>query len=155
MKIALIVAMTSQRVIGNHNQLPWHYPEDLRYFKEKTTGHTIVMGRKTFESLRKPLPNRRNIILTSQSLPGCESYPSKEAFLEAYQAENPDPQEEIFIIGGAQVYESFLPDADRIYLTLIKKNYPGDRFFPEFESAFVCVEKKSTEALDFLIYERK
>lgn len=143
MKISLIVAMTSERVIGNQNQLPWHYPEDLKYFKEKTTGHTILMGRKTFESIGKPLPKRRNIILTSQSFAGLECYPSKGAFLEAYQAQNPDPQEEIFIIGGAQVYTSFLPNTDRIYLTLIKKNFPGDRFFPSFESDFVCVQKQS------------
>lgn len=116
--------MTPERVIGNQNELPRHYPEDLSYFKEKTTGHTVVMGRKTLESIGKQLPNRRNIILTSQIIPGCECYPSKEAFLEAYQAEKSDPEEELFIIGGAQVYESFLPNADCIYLTLIKKNYP-------------------------------
>ncbi len=124
MKISLIVAMTPERVIGNQNKLPRHYPEDLHYFKEKTTDHTVVMGRKTFESIGKQLPNRRNIILTSQIIPKLECYPSKEAFLEAYQAEKADPEEELFIIGGAQVYESFLPNADRIYLTLIKKNYP-------------------------------
>lgn len=155
MKISLIVAMTPERVIGNQNKLPRHYPEDLHYFKEKTTDHTVVMGRKTFESIGKQLPNRRNIILTSQIIPKLECYPSKEAFLEAYQAEKADPEEELFIIGGAQVYESFLPNADRIYLTLIKKNYPWDRFFPEFESDFICIQKQSSEKLDFLVYERK
>lgn len=155
MRISLIVAMDLQRGIGKGNQLPWHYPEDLKYFREKTLGHTVVMGRKTFESIGKELPSRRNIVLSSSSLAGIECYPSKEAFLAAYQSEIHDQDEKIFVIGGAQTYESFLESAEYIYLTQIKESYECDRFFPLFESDFVCVEKTASEDLDFLVYARK
>lgn len=130
--IALIAAMSENGVIGNHNALPWHLPEELKYFKEKTLGKPVIMGRKTFESMgNKPLPNRLNIILTHAldfTAAHCKVVHSTEEALKA--AGNCD---EIMIIGGAKVYEAFLPVASRFYLTLVNQNYAGDTYFPKID----------------------
>ena len=130
--ISIIVAIAENNAIGKDNDLLWHIPSDLKRFKKITSGHTVIMGRRTFESLpRRPLPNRRNIVITDirdEMLEGCEmAYSIDEALAKC---ESP---EENFVIGGASVYRQFLPFADRLYLTLVKKSYDGDVFFPEID----------------------
>ena len=129
--LSAIVAMAENRVIGKNNQLPWHLPADLNHFKAITSGHPILMGRKTYESIGKPLPNRTNIIITRDNgylAPGCVVVTSIEAALQQASAENSD---EMFIIGGAEVYRQLWPHIQRIYLTLVHQEFEGDAFFPE------------------------
>ena len=133
MTLSIIVAIASDGAIGRANDLLWHLPADLKRFKELTTGHTILMGRKTFESLpRGPLPNRRNIII-SRSLPaqpGAEVYPTIQQAMEACASD-----EEVFIIGGGEIYRQLLPDTERIYLTRVQASFPdAEVFFPELDS---------------------
>lgn len=130
--IAAIVAQARDRVIGNANDMPWYLPADLAHFKALTTGHTVIMGRKTFESifarLGKPLPNRQNIVVTrntSFSVDGAETAFSLEAAITLAKNET------VFIIGGAQIYAQALPLVDTIYLTRIDADIEGDSFFPE------------------------
>lgn len=128
-RIALIAAMSENGVIGSNNALPWHLPEELKYFREKTREKPVVMGRRTFESMgSKPLPNRLNIILTHAlnfTAQNCTIVHSvEEALKVAIDCE------EIMVIGGAEIYEAFLPMASRIYLTVIHQIHVGDTFFP-------------------------
>ncbi len=125
--------MSSNRVIGAYNSLPWHLSEDLNHFKFLTTGHTIIMGRKTYESIGRPLPNRRNIVISrniKNSYDGTEVVHSIE---DAFSISKNDS--EIFIIGGANIYEQALSFVDYLYITEIKKSYSGDTFFPEINKA--------------------
>ena len=136
-RIALIVAMADNRVIGRGGGLPWRIPADLKYFKAKTMGKPIVMGRRTFESIGKPLPGRPNIVVTR----GAATYPAGvdvagdvDAALDiAQQRAGETGADEIMIIGGATLYEELLPRADRLYLTRIHEAVDGDTFFPEFD----------------------
>lgn len=131
--IIVIAAMTPSRAIGSHGSLPWHIPEDLARFKALTTGHTIIMGRKTFDSLpHGALPNRRNIVLsrTVQTIPGCEVFRSLTDALSSCADED-----EVFVIGGASVYEQALPLASRLCLTMVNESYEpsdADTFFPRW-----------------------
>src|SRR5213594_602696 len=120
--------MSENRVIGAGGQIPWHLPEDFKWFKKMTTGNVIVMGRKTFESIGKPLPNRTTIVLTrsGSSIPGVRTI-SSFAEVEALASEFPGLQ--IFICGGARVYEQMLPLCSDLYLTLVKRTVEGDAFF--------------------------
>ena len=152
MKIHMIAAMASNRVIGKDNTLPRKYPADLQYFKKITTEQIIVMGRATFASLGKPLPKRRNIVLSKSPLEGVESYQNIEAMIKQLTSES---IRQIFIIGGANTFRQFLPIADSIYLTEIKKAYDGDTSFPEFESEFNEVKREVNDEMDFVVYERK
>ena len=132
MILSIIVAVASDGAIGRANDLLWHLPADLKRFKELTTGHTILMGRKTFESLpRGPLPNRRNIII-SRSLPaqpGAEVYPTIQQAMEACASD-----EEVFIIGGGEIYRQLLPNTERIYLTRVQASFSdAEVFFPELD----------------------
>jgi dihydrofolate reductase len=131
MRISLIVAMTDNRVMGADNQLPWRLPADLKRFKKLTLGKPVIMGRKTWESLRKPLPERKNIVVTRdegyQAQGGVVATSAVEALAEAGDAE------EVMIIGGAELYSEFLPRADRIHMTLIHSEIDGDVRFPEFD----------------------
>lgn len=132
MTISLIAAMSENRVIGLKGQLPWHIPEDLKFFKETTAGKPVVMGRKTFDSLGKPLPKRRNIVVTRDenwSRDGCERVSSLD---EAYRLLK--GEKEIFVIGGGEIYKAALSGADRIYLTVIHQTFDGDAYFPEFDT---------------------
>ena len=133
MKLSLIVAVAENGVIGHNNQLIWHLPNDLKQFKRLTTGHCIIMGRKTFESIGKPLPNRTSLIIsrnTDFQIEGCITVSSLEnAILEAKKIET----EEAFIIGGAEIYRLALPIVDKIYLTEVHHQYEGDTFFPEID----------------------
>lgn len=139
--ISFIVAMDENNVIGYKNDIPWNLPNDLKYFKEVTSGHTIIMGRKTYEAIGRPLPNRRNIIVTENKAfdaKGCEvvhSFEEVEALVNT--------KEEIFIIGGAALFEQFLPVVDRIYLTIIHETFPGDTYFPQWqEEDWKTIEKR-------------
>ena len=121
--------MSSNRVIGVNNTLPWHISEDLKHFKSLTMGHTIIMGRKTYESIGRPLPNRRNIVIsrnTEASYEGAEVVHSIEDAFSICKNDN-----EVFVIGGSNIYEQALSLVDYIYITEIKKSFSGDAFFPE------------------------
>jgi dihydrofolate reductase len=131
MRIALIVAMAENRVIGRNNQLPWHIPADLGHFKTLTMGKPIIMGRKTHESIGRPLPGRDNIVITADRLyqaEGCQVVHSIDQALQAAGS-----CEEAMIIGGANLYRQTLKDAGRLYLTLVKAEPQGDAWFPEIE----------------------
>ncbi|HKL43736.1 MAG TPA: dihydrofolate reductase [Candidatus Absconditabacterales bacterium] len=153
MTISLIAGMAKNRTIGKNNKLPWNYPEDLQYFKKTTNGHPIVMGLKTYNSIGRPLPNRRNLVLTRQNIQidGVEIFHSITELQEKLKSIN----DEIFVIGGANIYSQFLPLANKIYLTEIKKEYEGDTFFPKFEEDFIEISREKHEELDFVIYQRK
>jgi dihydrofolate reductase len=132
-----IAAMSLNRVIGAGGKIPWHLPEDFKWFKKTTTGHIVVMGRKTFESIGKPLPNRETIVL-SRSLvehPGVRTVSGLDQVALANEAR------QVFICGGAQVYAQALPLCSDLYLTLVKRTVEGDVFFPPFEDQFQLVEE--------------
>ena len=148
----MIAAMASNRIVGKDNKLPRHYSADLQHFKKVTSGHIVVMGYNTFLSIGRALPNRRNIILSQQPVEGLETYDSIEAMMKHLQSEHID---QIFIIGWASIYRQFLPMADVIYLTQIKKAYEWDTSFPVFEDEFTEVEREQTEEMDFVVYKRK
>lgn len=128
-----IAAMAENRVIGAAGDIPWRLPEDWRFFKQTTLGHAIVMGRKTYESLGKPLPGRKNIILsrTMSSLPGVTVVRNVEELKELAI-----PDEEIFVIGGAEIYRLLLPECDTLLITHVPLVVEGDTFFPSFEKEF-------------------
>ena len=155
--ISLIVAFDRQRLIGSGNKLPWHYKEDLQYFKETTTGHDLMMGRKTFESIlsyrNQPLPNRHHYVLSRQLTyehPQVDIIGDFKHFLKEYPEEN-----ELFVIGGAAVYEQALPFADRLYVTHIDENHEGDTYFPSLDlSSWKLIKKKKSGKLTFSIYEK-
>jgi dihydrofolate reductase len=128
MNISIVVAISENNAIGKDNKLLWYLPNDLKHFKQITTGHTIIMGRKTYESVGKPLPNRRNIVITRQAIviPGCEVVNSVEAALALCNDEA-----EVFIVGGAEIYKQSVHLTDRIYLTIVHRQFEGDSFFPE------------------------
>ena len=130
--LSMIAGMAHNRVIGKDNQLPWHLPADLGWFKRTTMGKPIIMGRKTHESIGKPLPGRQNIIISTNTdlqLAGCDVVNSPEAAIELVSNEP-----EIMVIGGALIYELFLPHVDRLYLTQVDAEVDGDAFFPDYEA---------------------
>ena len=132
MKLTMIAAIGKNNELGKDNKLLWHLPQDMKFFREQTKGHTIIMGRKTFESLPGMLPKRHHIVI-SRSHPDLpeevEIFESPDDFIEAYQ----DTKEEIFVIGGAMIYKEFLPCAYRLLLTEIDQAYDADAFFPKFD----------------------
>ena len=142
-ELALIVARAKNGVIGRHGTMPWHFSEDLKYFRKVTTGHAVIMGRRTFESIGKPLPNRRNILVTTTlaSAPGCEVARSLSEALTRARTSDPCP----IVIGGARLYAEALPHCTRLYITEIPKPYEGDTYFPEFNSS-EWAESHRTEA---------
>jgi len=127
--LSIIVAMSSNRVIGVNNTLPWHLSEDLKHFKSLTTGHTIIMGRKTYESIGRPLPNRRNIVISRNSNTSYEGVEVVHSLEDAFSISTND--KEVFVIGGSNIYEQALSFVDQLYITEIKKSFIGDAFFPE------------------------
>ncbi|MGL4336166.1 MAG: dihydrofolate reductase [Turicibacter sp.] len=155
--ISMIVAFDENQLIGADNKLPWHFKEDLRYFKETTLGHDILMGRNTFDSIlgynNKPLPGRHNIILTHSNQYtdyDVTVIDELQSYIECYPAEK-----ELFVIGGRSVYEQVLPLADRLYITHIKGSYKGDTYFPAYDPMnWNCISKKETDCLIFAVYER-
>jgi dihydrofolate reductase len=152
-RLAVIAAVARNRVIGNRGTLPWHIPEDLRRFKRLTTGHAILMGRKTFISLGRPLPNRRNVVLTSHPIPDVECYPSIDAALNSLAS-----QERVFVIGGGQIYAQLLGRADELFLTLLDRDVEGDTYFPPYEDlvarSFHLRRQEDYEGYSFLEYLR-
>lgn len=161
-EISIIVAIADNNAIGKDNQLLWHLSQDLKRFKRLTTGHTVVMGKRTYESLPyRPLVNRRNIVITDipgEQIPGCEmAYSIKDAI------DKMDDDKENFIIGGGSVYRQFLPLAGKLYITRVKHSFDADTFFPEFDlSEWILIEKQENEpdeknpyTYDFLIYQHK
>lgn len=163
MKLSIIVATAEKGVIGKDNQLIWHLPEDLKMFRRLTTGHVIIMGRKTFESIGKPLPNRTSIIIsrnTDYLVEGCIVVGSLE---EAIEKAKEFETEEAFIIGGAQIYALALDMADTVYLTQVHHNFEGDAFFPvldtniwtETERKSFQPDEKHAYAFDFVTLEKR
>jgi len=161
--IVLIAAVAEDnRVIGKDKDLPWHIPEDLKHFKRLTTGHPLLMGRKTFESIVHqfggPLPDRRTVVLTSEGelpeYPEVEAYASIDAALEALEGEGT-----VFIGGGEAVYEQFLPRADRLELTLVEGDYEGDTYFPKYEhlvgDTFAITRDDPRDGFRFVTFERR
>lgn len=127
-----IAAMSLNRVIGNGNKIPWHLPEDFKWFKQMTTGHTIVMGRKTFESIGRPLPNRKTIVISR----GGFAHPGVITISDLAALDIEAEPGEVFICGGAQLYAQTLALCSDLYLTLVKREVEGDAFFPAFEDRF-------------------
>lgn len=135
--LSIIVAMGNNRAIGKDNQLLWHLPEDLQYFKRVTMGKPIIMGRKTFESIGRPLPGRLNIVLTRQTdwqHEGVKVVHTIEDALQLAQAQSLiDGIDEVMVIGGAEIYQAALPQADKLYITQVDADIDGDAFFPEVD----------------------
>lgn len=154
MTVAIIAAMSRNRVIGDHGKIPWHLPEDLRRFRELTTGHTIVMGRKTFDSIGKALPDRYNIVISSDqsfSAAGCQVARSVGEAIATRE------NRLIFICGGGEIYRDTIGIADVIYLTVIDAEIKGDTFFPEIPPCFIEASREplaTSLAADFIIYKR-
>lgn len=159
--ISIIVAASTNNVIGAEGELPWKISDDLRRFKALTMGKPIVMGRLTWESIGRPLPGRQNIVITRQpdfSADGCDVVASPAAALDVA-----GDAEEVMIIGGSQIYELFLPKAGRLHITRVRAEIEGDAFFPSIDEAdWELVESESHEAseanefaFDFRTYERK
>ncbi len=160
-KIAAIVAMNTDRVIGAKGALPWHLPADLKRFKDLTTDCAVIMGRKTYESLPaqyRPLPKRRNIIISrtpeayNQQV---ESYGSIEGAISAINSDNKGFKPPIWIIGGAEIYALTEPLWDEVYLTLVHKKVAGDAYFPRFEENFDLIENTEFDGFSFHRYMRK
>lgn len=157
--INIIVAADENNVIGKDNELIWHLPDDLRFFKQKTNGHPIIMGRRTFESVGRPLPNRTNIIITRSSdfkADGCVVVHSLD---EALQVAD---QKDVFIVGGSEIYRQALPMADRVYLTRVHHRFEGDRHFPELGDEWLEIEsvlhrkdEKHVHAFTFKTYIKR
>jgi dihydrofolate reductase len=149
-RLIAIVAMSANRVIGREGKLPWHYPEDLKFFKRTTLGHPILMGRATFDSIGRPLPGRQNIVL-SRTMAPREGVTVIREVSELTQVCG--EAETIFVIGGARVFEELLPQCDGLYLTYITKDYEGDVLLPPFEHLFTLKEiREKTDDLEFRYY---
>jgi dihydrofolate reductase len=157
MLISLIVAMASNRVIGHQGDIPWKIPGEQKMFKEITLGHVVVMGRKTYESLGRPLPGRTNIVVTRQTdyqAPDCIIAPDLDGAIKSI----PTDESEAFIIGGGQLYHEALSMTGRIYLTVIPREIPGDTYFPKIpEDDFEITKSEFIDGVEpyhFYIYER-
>lgn len=162
MILSHIVAAAKNDVIGSHNTLPWDIPEDMQFFLDKTKHKALIMGRKTFESVGHPLPGRLNVVITRQkdySPKGAIVVSTLAEAVEACKAQIPKYGEEIFIIGGGEIYRESLGIVDRVYLTRIHKEFPGDVTYPKLnEAEFQLVEQKDRSEpvpFSFLTYERK
>lgn len=160
MKISLVAAMANNRVIGRDNKMPWHIPSELKYFKKITMGKPIVMGRKTFESLGRPLPGRKNIIVShTPKSPQASAHQVvwvsgvKQAIAAA------GPVDELMVIGGGKIYQAFLPYADRLYVTEIDLEVSGDTYFPDYQSLFdwqqIESQQVTAEAEDIPAYSTR
>ena len=161
MTLSLVVAASSNNGIGRDGGLPWHLPDDLRQFKRLTTGKAVIMGRSTYESIGRPLPDRRNIVMTRNAdyvADGCDLVSSVSEAMDAVEG-----ADETMIIGGGQVYRDFLPLADRIYLTRVHAEVEGDTYFPEIDestwqlvsSEHHAADEKHRYAFDVMVFERR
>ncbi len=158
-RVSLIAAVAANGIIGHHNAMPWRLPEDLKHFKALTLGHPVIMGRKTYESLGRPLPGRRNIVISRQRCFDSDTCVTARSLDDALQGCQMDSNE-VFVIGGAQIYAEALPVAERLYLTEIHRDYPGDTHFPAVDwSSWRETRRQqhqNSEGLeyDFVTYER-
>ena len=166
MIISLIAALSQNHVIGKNNDLPWHLPDDMKFFMQTTKCHYVILGRKNYESIPekfRPLPNRTNILVTRQKdypAPGCEIVHSLEDALNFARKNN---QEEVFIIGGAEIYNQSMSYATRLYLTEINATIDGDTYFPEYKKeewhelsrSHHEADERHAYDFDFVIYEKK
>ena len=161
MRLSIVVAMDDNRLIGKDNRLPWYLPADLAYFKKITTGNSILMGRKTYDSIGRPLPNRRNIVITRNPeilISGCEVVDSIEAALSITESDD-----EVMVIGGASLCVQLLPIVTRLYITQIEGTFEGDVYFPHYDqSEWYQVSSESHQPDDinkfvyhFIVMERK
>jgi len=146
MILSLVVAADEQNVIGKDNRLPWHLPGDLKYFKNLTWGMPILMGRKTFESIGKPLPGRQSIVMTRSNAWAHPGVTVVHSFAGAVAAAEALSVKEIFVIGGAEIFREALPQANRLYLTRIHRLYEGDTWFPELGPEWQLTREKLVEA---------
>jgi dihydrofolate reductase len=159
MKISLIAAMAKNRVIGRRGSIPWEIPGEQKIFKKITLGHAVIMGRKTFESLDRPLPDRTNIVVSRQKNYGAEGCMVARDLAGAIRC-CPADEDEAFICGGGQLYHEAIALADRIYLTVIPREISGDTYFPDISAnAFrirhsESIQVEGVEPYDFFIYER-
>ena len=149
MKLIFIAALARNRVIGRNGSVPWHLPEDVQRFKRLTIGHTLLMGRGTYDALSKPLPDRRNVVLTSKEIPGVETYGTIAEALKALQSED-----EVYVIGGGQVFAQLLDSAGELKLTIVDQSVEGDTYFPPYEhlvgSMFRVVSEEQREGYSFV-----
>lgn len=159
MKISLIAAVAKNRIIGKDNQMPWHLPADFAWFRQHTLGKSILMGRKTYESIGRPLPHRRNIVLTRDTNWRAEGVEVVHD-LETVWSEL-SKREEVMVIGGGSIYAACLPFAERIYLTMIDAEIEGDTQFPELGNDWTCIvrdrylaDEKNAYDMEFLILEK-
>lgn len=156
-EINVIVAMTKDRVIGKDGTLPWHLSEDLKLFKAHTSGNIVIMGRKTFDSIGRPLPNRRNIVVSKsiqedEKAAGVEYFPDLDHALAAAQ----EGDGRIFIIGGASIYHQMIERADRLYISLVDGDFEGDTYFPEIkDDVWKVVKTEPHTGFALKVYERK
>ncbi len=166
MRISIVVAMSPEGLIGAGGKLPWHMPADLRHFRRLTTGHTVMMGRKTYDSLRRPLPNRRNFVLTRRGLavpppPAIGIGNTVEYFNNlpgAIVAARQAGESELFVIGGAEIYALALPLVQRLYVTIVHVDEPrtGDTWFPQWNRAeWRPIERIEQAPLEFITFERR
>ena len=162
MRVTLIAAMARNRVIGRDNRLPWRLPPDLRRFKQLTMGHMLLVGRKTFESIGRPLPGRTMLVASRQEGYAPEGVRVVRSVQEALDVAREGGETELFVAGGAEIYRQTLPVADRLHLTRIEEDVPGDAYFPEYdETQWRLVDREDHEpseetpfAWSFQVYER-
>lgn len=159
MKISLISAVAENRAIGKDNQLLWRIPEDMKYFRETTAGHAVIMGQKTYESLGRPLPNRTNIIVTFDrefQADGCIILYDLD---QAFEYAKNQGEEEVFVIGGGSIYKQTLDRADRLYITIVKGEFEGDVFFPEYDQFSKVISRRDSKdenyEYSFLVLEKE
>ncbi|MFB6116112.1 MAG: dihydrofolate reductase [Candidatus Nanosalina sp.] len=154
----IIVAASENNVIGKDGEIPWHYPEDLEHFKNETTGHSVIMGRKTFESLPdsfRPLPDRKNIVLTRSGVENCpEEVEEAQSLEEAWDIAS-EHSGTAYVIGGESVYRQSLEEVEEIILTRVHEEYDGDTFFPNIGEEWSEEEREKGEKLSFITFRRK
>jgi len=153
MKTALIVAMTKNRVIGKDNDIPWHLPEDLKLFKAKTSGNIIAMGRKTFESIGRPLPNRDNFVISrsSSEIEGCSVFASVDDCIKAAES----TEKTLFFIGGGEIYREVANIVNELHISYVKEEFEGDTFFPEIDTSGLKLEGElDYEGFTYVRYSR-
>jgi dihydrofolate reductase len=151
--LIIIAALTRDRVIGKDRSVPWDIPEDMQRFKRLTSGHPVLMGRGTYDTLSAPLTNRRNVVLTSRPIDGVETYPTIAEALDALKDEG-----DVYLIGGGEIFAQLLTSASELRLTIIEKNIEGDTFFPPYEhlvgTVFKLVSREQHEGFSFEDYVR-